>query len=377
LPNADAIGFGDAACTAPIASVSPCATVPRFVLGPERSLACGDTGRPVFAVDQPTADQAYYYTDATGCHLGINSTPNVLYALHEVAVDKFVAADLVHEGPGPLQVYAFHAEDGAIEATSTWDVARDAECHGLDFATTARCEPNEIALAYDTLWADPTCSIPAAVDLSRVRPCATPSAVLAYLDGDAREYHEIYDRIAGAYTSSAGTCSAASGLPGDVFYGQGPVIPTESFVQLDRVLDGTGRARAIRYEATPGTSLALASQFQDTTIGELCMPLRFTDGTTRCVTAYYATAQTTGGAYSDASCTQPLATMTTGTAAHAILVEHRDPRCEETEYEAFALGTPYTGAVYGGPACQPLDPTPFTTYLTIGDELDLPVLTER
>jgi hypothetical protein len=162
-----------------------------------------------------------------------------------------------------------------------------------------------------------------------------------------------------------------------VFYGQGPVIPTESFVKVDRVLDGTGRIRTIRYEATPGTSLALASQFQDTVLDETCTPLRFIDGTTRCVTAWYATAQSTGGTYLDPSCTQPLATSTTGRVNEAILVAHVDPSCDEIEYEAFELGAAHDGAVYGGPACQRLDRDPSTTYLTLGDALELPVLAER
>lgn len=376
LPTDVAIGYGDAACTKPIGSFSTCGAVPHFVLGPEVPLACGDTGRSVYAVEQPTSDQAYYYTDETGCHRGNNGTPNVLYALHEVPVTGFVAAELVHEGGGRIQPYAFHAEDGAVEATSTWDRERDAECSAYGTDATSLCEPAEIALAYDTLWGNATCTEHAAVDLSRIRPCATPSAILSYRDdsGDLRDYYEIGERIANPYSTSGGACAATTGIPGDVFYGQRSLISNASFVTLDRVLDGTGRVRALRYDA--GTPLEIASILWDTTLDEVCTPYRFTDGTARCVTAHFAEAAASGGIYADASCTQPLALASPGAVVQGILVQHV-ASCGDITYESFAVGAAHTGMLYGGAACQHLDPTPDTTYLALGDATDLPILVER
>jgi hypothetical protein len=376
LPMQSYAGYADPNCTKPNVTVMPCTDTPRFVIGPRRALAAcpTDDGVGVYAVGAATPDQAYYYSDGTGCRLGTNGSGGELHALTEVPLAGFVAADLVHDGAGSIQSYAFHAEDGALQADSTWDTTRDAECSIYD--DELRCRPTEIALHYDDLWTDDACTIHAAVDLSRVRPCARPNAVREYEPSTGEVVHsEIGAAIPVAYTGSAGACSVASALAGDVYYLEGARIPESQFPAETQVLDGTGRVRALRYEQTTGSPLASAHALYDTTFDEVCDPQPFVDGSTRCVPR---SAPQGGGIYADSACSRPIAQVNPATHPRVFLAAHGDDTCGGVvRYESFAVGAPYTGALYANPHCQAYPRDPSMTYLTVGDAIELEELDEH
>jgi hypothetical protein len=242
----------------------------------------------------------------------------------------------------------------------------------------ARCEPNEIAFVSDKTWTDATCSAPAATDFSRLRPCAAPSAAIGYPDDtnvSIHEYYELGARLPHGYSTYEGTCAVVEDDPSEVFYEQGAVIPDASLPMLDRVLDGTGRIRAVRYEKQ--FPLRRANAMFDMTADEACYPQPFTDGTTRCVRTSVAYGSATDGVYRDASCTEPLAQRYGTDTVDAILIEHENACGGDTKDESFAVGPVYTGVIYGGTPCAPMPPAPGTTYLTPGEPLEFPVLVER
>ncbi|MBA3396850.1 MAG: hypothetical protein H0T89_29740 [Deltaproteobacteria bacterium] len=381
--------YADAACTQQVVFGTRCHP-PRYAFGPEMATArCNKpSGRAVFSVGAAlTSRNVFSYEDGV-CSPSSVPEGDAAYDLGDkLPATDFVSAQLGPTTSDPLAPYAFTAEDGAIEAVTTWDAARGGECDVRDRIDQPRCVPIEIALHYDHVWADAACTIQAAVDLSPVRPCTRPTAIAGF-GSDGFNFREIGASVPVAdvhVTDMANVCKPAdrtNTAEGDDYYLEGPIIPDDQFPLLTRVLDGTGRLRAERYTDAAGNQLAAARGFYDTLTENRCSPNRFPDGTLRCVphNAGYASAPRSGGYFADAACTQPVGIeQATSPPPSAIVVAHasRDA-CDAVLYDAVhAAGPPHTGAVFLGVECAPAVRDPNLTYYTLGAPIELPQITER
>ncbi len=380
--------YADASCTQPVVRAPRC-QAPRYAFGRAMATArCNKpSGRAVFAVGPARASRTVFVYRAGVCQEAFTiGAADALYDLGDkLPATDFVAAQLGPASSDALAPYTFTADDGAIQADAVWDAVRGGECGGGGRAEPPRCRPSEVALHYDFVWADAACSIQAAVDLSQNRPCATPTAIVGF--GAGPNLRELGARVPAAdvhHTNMDNVCTLAppqmTSDPND-FYLEGAAILDDTLPVMSRVLDGAGRVRAERYADAAGHPLAASRGFYDTVVDEHCYPSQFLDGTVRCVpnSTAYADAAGSGGIYADAACTQPIAAYDAAAPPMPAIVVTHAPRdaCDAVLYDAtHAAGAPYTGALFGGRDCTPLERNALLTYYTLGAAIELPLITE-
>jgi hypothetical protein len=345
VPPADSsarIGYVDPACTEPLLVAPMCGDAPRFARGAARTPTGCERGYaiPIHDVLGARISTSFYSRDGNGCVPDGAPEGYAVYGLGpEHAPADFVAADLEVTAPDArLSPYVYVADDGSRVADGIWDTERDAECGSL-FGNGAdlRCRPTEIALHYDFLYSDATCTTHAAIDLSVDRACHAPSAV--WLDDSA--FLEIGARIPSGEahrTDSAGMCVPENGLDSeDTFWLEGPPIPNESFAPFVETLDGDGRVRAYRLTDADGRGLDVARSFFDTSSDERCEPRLYADGY-RChgwstVASY--------GTYSDTNCLVPVIVAYQTPPRLAVSGHEQVDACDRVEFDrAYQVGAP-------------------------------------
>ncbi|MBA3396852.1 MAG: hypothetical protein H0T89_29750 [Deltaproteobacteria bacterium] len=381
--------YADAACSQPVV-LAPRCQAPRYAFSHAMATArCNrPSGRAVFSVGPARASRTVFvYRDGV-CQeaftIDIDST-DALYDLGDkLPATDFVAAQLGPASSDALASYTFTADDGAVQADTTWDAARAGECHASERTDPPRCVPLEVALHYDHVWADAACTIQAAVDLAQLRPCAAPTAIVGF-GSDSFHFRELGAAVPAAdvhVTDMANVCTGRTNTDGDDYYLEGLVIPDDQFPRVTRVLDGTGRLRAERYTDADGNPLAAARGFYDTLAANRCSPYRFPDGTLRCVpyNVSFVPAPQTGGYFADAACTQPVVTeQATSPPPSVIVVGHaqRDV-CDAVNYAAVhAAGPPHTGALFHTTDCTPVSRDQGVAYYTLGAAIELPRVYEQ
>lgn len=377
-----ASAFADAACTTPIVIVPACSPVPAMAPGRGQATAtCDeDAAVPVYPVGAVRAStEVYFGAPGNSCLAATLDAELRAYDLGaEVAPGTFVGADLVVRASGADRVapYALVADDGAVENVGQWDTERDGECTG-----GLRCVPTEIALHDDFLYSDDTCTVPAAADLSSVRPCARATAVLTSDAPFGTHFLALGAEVPAAAvhrSDGGGTCSPESGAFAEHFYLEGAPIPLETLPALMPVREGTGRLRAERYEATPGTPLAAATFFFDDELGTPCAPTRFADGW-RCLRNDQSFPEARYF-FADPDCeTMPLALVAAPPPALAVVNHVAADACDTVRYDAaYLVGDEVVATlVYTrqGTACISRPVEAGEHLYRVGAPVDLPRLT--
>jgi hypothetical protein len=374
--------FADAACTQPVFAVPDCARVPAFVRGATRVAFCGRLEAvPVHAVGGARTTRTYFDLDGDTCVMRTAREDQVVYDLRpEQAPTDFVAADLVVEAPEQrLSPYTLVAEDGSRLVDGIWDTRRDGECGGGVIGVIggvgfdARCRPEEIALHYDFLFSDATCSVHAALDLSDERACNPPTAVWIELN----KFLEIGAQLPTADVhrmEKTGACAVQTPLEGYTYWLEGAPIPDTDFAPLAEVHEGSGRVVVKRWSDTDGHALDAAREndFFDTSHDTNCYWRRFADGY-RCAVG----APTWDRTFADARCRTP-AVVWNETPPIVVYSRHRQTgACDHVEFDrTYAVGAAVAGATSyyydSDTGCVALPLSPGGALYLRGDEVEDP-----
>lgn len=368
--------FLDAACSQ-AAVVRPACATDMFVAGDEQpTTACeGAVGRPVYLVEAPRAEPAYFELVQGVCVPRTAGSGEVVAPRGgEVAATAFVRAKLgiTLDVGARLSLYGFVSDDGAREPLTAWDRDRVAECT-ID-PVTKRCEPYETA-DLSRYSADASCSIAAATSSGSLRQCIAPSAVVAYDQAGDDAFWEIGAALATAYSTDGGTCGPAS-PSGVLFYAIGPELPDTAFEETVEARDGSGQVQAVRYTSADGRTVGMDFGFRDTGRGDAkCFPTPMSDGVARCTPGVG-----TSPYFTDAACSDP---VIRGFVPEPVLI--RDPgstvcapRYLLNEPGEIYVGPLYHWESYDGGNCVQAPDDPGNEYRRLGAPItDLPVVEPR
>jgi hypothetical protein len=340
------LAFANASCTRLVAIAPMCAPPPTLAIGlRQMTPSCGRSATwPVYTVGAERTSTAIYRLSGDRC---VPDAVPVDFRSFDVgaerAPDAFVAADLVaEENGGRLAPYVFAAEDGARQIDGIWDTQRDGEC-GAYGDVDASCAPVEIALHYDFIFNDATCTVNAAVDLSDFRPCHPPTAIA----GAGEELLEIGTQVPASEAHRSdmiGTCDPVTVYDDETFWLEGPPIPRDSLAPLVAIRDGAGRVHAVRWTDDAGQPMAAAHELFDTELGRRCDPRAFADGE-HCIDSSGAQA---GAEYADAACTVPVAIWNDGPPPPFVYTLHvATSACDAVELDAaYEIGAPVAQSSY-------------------------------
>lgn len=380
--------YADAACTTALVAWPACKPQPRFAGGDARATAeCPrPAARPMFEIGAEHAATRVFEMAGDTCRpVDVPKGHRVYLRGNERPPTQFVAAALdASPATSRLVPYVYRGEDGSFEATGIWDSERDAECNGSNLAPPAEeqaCYPTEIALHYDFLFSDASCTEFAAVDLADARPCHPPTAVNTSAQPYGRYFREIGAQIppeAVHRSESPGTCSPEPLWTFDeTFWREGSAIPQDAYASLITVFDGRSRILAARYVAETGEPLSTSQRFFDTTIDLPCDPVRVAHGT-RCLGAFSTNVGMLEGLHADPACTTPVVYYGE-TPPPLVLAPHvaRDA-CDDIQYDAaYAVGAKLeTDMIYrrDGTACVERPLGSGEHVYRVGARVELPVL---
>jgi hypothetical protein len=341
----------------------------------------------------PKSTPLFYSEDGTSCQPSSPTDAFPIYEVEEVPSETFVGMQRRRRARAPgLDARLREGDDGSWQIMGYFDAASEAACSDLFLVLdpSSKCVPTYAS----ALWfADSTCQTriasvqqtscnvepPTALIDARVDvgSCPTTMSFELYEIDTIRETsrHEV---------DNAGAC-VASKLPPDESYIQGAPIDASTLPTLERLVVGTGVVRALfsGFGGVPYVPLGYGHTGLLDESGEACLPIRFPDGTLRCLPTSFAGATSAALVYEDASCDgPPLAPWVVKPTCPA------DPplppgvfffdraACELAVTELMAVvgqstaSTLYAKDAASG-ACKAITPSsPPSTYLRLGEVLD-------
>lgn len=288
------VGFDDEACSTPIVGTPYCSSVPNYVRGPIIDAAsCADGARAqAYLRGAPigSGDIRHHNDHADICN-GSGSNFQQRHALTPIDDTTFVAATVVIEQRGSIEIRALVSTDGAFQRDRVIDPRYDTPCQGtLTFEAGAGTQACGVVSAAPYGFADATCTTPLFA-LPQDGTCAQPSTALIYgTDG----WHTIgapWEQTIHIVEGDACIEAPASVQDGFAYYELGAPTSEPEVLTLEVTLaDASGRLRRLGL-AGDGETIVLArgdgtrdqNRWYDTAIEQVCTPLIATDGRRRCM----------------------------------------------------------------------------------------------
>jgi hypothetical protein len=286
LPTGANVVFRDAACTEAVL-LSRCGEA--FAYGtmgidaawddfcdPEQS-ASEAWRRPYRATGFPAPATHYYSGHVTAGQVTCNDAPSPLPDGAEltpaspIPADEFVEATAVVEhGATRLGRRKLVAADGAEEILTGFDNELDVPCEWHPSLEDS-CTPHFYAVLNDGLYADETCTTPAASE-----PCGQRGVVYEQVDECEVRFRAGGELVDNAYRSDGATCAPSSAE--GPFFRVGEVLPPGALPALELIRAGEGRLQTTLHADPSGRAVLFDYwPLHDTELAVPCEPLDLGD----------------------------------------------------------------------------------------------------
>jgi hypothetical protein len=369
LPEPDLLpGYGDAACTQPIAEVSACT--------PAAGYAYDSNILPVAHVYQLGADVAApamkYVIGADGSCVVAGLPGGAYKALTEVPLATFVPMTRELGAGTRVRAQTFVAPDGVRIPGDLFDTQANGPCAVSAFDDMTVCTPYSAGVAY--FYTESTCShvvynSNVAVDFGL--ELLTGGPICKSTDLNVRpvigtiQPSQIWVDIPGS-----GMCVQSAPAQGWIIQDLGAPIPPAPLTR-DHVSGAGSRIQLIEDAAGAATSTEYSAY--DSQLGVECDPATAADGAVRCLP--HSPSYINRATFSDSGCTQPLALAAYGPPPCAsplppmFAAEYTGAACQ-ARLHVYQPGAKYTGPIYSGSPGSCSAYVPSQDEYTIGSEID-------
>ncbi len=305
--------FQDAACTVALASTPYRSCWSGEVVRALAPPACPPAPTSIFRGGARWRGMAYYRSQATGRCERNSFDADYLLVGPELPASTFVKGVEVprplKDGTAKVEPVILEAEDGARGFVRWQDVASAAPCRIYQGSDGRERCPVAFHFANRYSYSDAQCQRESIyVQMANTTCAPFPQAVpLPRTDcSGSSQLFTLGAQLTQTFKKWNGACMPQDVYGGAAAYALGPPVSDDIYPAIDKVVDtaGGGRLRAL-WKGPPGGRRVLADALLDTTRGQPCTPLLFTDGVTRCVPP----TPPLSSYFGDAACTRPLASI--------------------------------------------------------------------
>lgn len=253
-----------------------------------------------------------FYWDGSSCQPSTQDPSIPIYEAEAVPAETFVAMQRQPRARAPgLEAYVREGSDGSWQVMGYFDPTRGAPCFDLfiGFEPLSKCVP---AHASPLGFADATCQTRIAsvrqTSCDVERPTAIVAAQVDVESCPTTLAFELFEIEGISETSrydldDSGACVTSS-VPPDESYVQGAAIDASTLPTLETLVVGTGSVRGLfsGFGGVPYAPLGYGTTGLVDAAGEECHPVRFPDGSLRCVPVSFTGATAAAIVYEDAAC---------------------------------------------------------------------------